>query len=180
MLVILPSVAMTGTWWWRVSVFRGTPVQVNRESWEHVKREYPFSEEVEAPQPLPKETLEAIVRANPFSPQRRPLTPERGGGDGASGGGVAEGPEVPPQPQFVYKGRILVGQRPRAIVEDLTAKKTYFLEVGQAVAGFKVLDMTEKQVVLSDPQTHEDVVVSLTPASRQPVQPGAGGKVPGP
>jgi hypothetical protein len=74
---------------------------------------------------------------------------------------------VAASPKFVYKGRINVGSRQRAILEDAAARKTYFLEVGQAVAGFKVLDIAENRVVLSDPQTNQEVVVSLSPPSGQ-------------
>ena len=70
-------------------------------------------------------------------------------------------PVVSGPPQFIYKGRINLGKKQRAVIEETTAKKTYFLEVGQAVAGFKVLDIQEKQVILSDPQTSKEVAVSL-------------------
>ena len=111
------------------------------------------------PQPLlSTETVEALVRANPFSPQRR-LKPPPSGGE--TGGGSGE-PVAAPKPKFFFKGRIDLGKRQRAIVEDTTSHKTYFLEVGQEVAGFKVLDIAENRVVLSDLQTKQEVVVSLS------------------
>ena len=101
------------------------------------------------------ETVEAVVQANPFSPQRRFVPPPTTGG--------SAGAASPPidKAQFLYKGQISVGKRQRAIMENTTTRKTHFLEVGQEVAGFKVLDIAQNQVVLSDLQLHEDVVVPL-------------------
>ena len=53
----------------------------------------------------------------------------------------------------------------RAIVEDAANKKTYFLQVGQEVAGFKVLDIDESQVILSDLNTQKQMVVSRSLAT---------------
>ena len=54
-----------------------------------------------------------------------------------------------------------MGNQQRAIVEEGASHKTYFLQVGQTVAGFKVLDIGQKQVVLSNLATQEELVVSL-------------------
>jgi len=157
-LVVLTA----ATWWWQMSIIRTRPTDVNDARSDRLKEAYPISPlVVELPQ-LSEETVETVVRANPFSPKRHLSPPTTPGG----GPGTALEPIEPAKPQFVYKGRINLGTRHRAIVEDTTSHKTYFLEVGQAVAGFKVLDIAENRVVLSDPQTHEEVVVSLAaPAS---------------
>jgi hypothetical protein len=150
-------VITAGTWWWRAHVFRGQQAEVTGGSWEHVKNEYPLSSETPEPPKLSPEMVEAVVRANPFSPDRR-LLPSPTNGEPEGEGGVSE----PVKPKFVYKGRIDLGKRQRAIVEDTTTHKTHFLEVGQEVTGFKVLDISESQVVLSDLNTSENVVLSLT------------------
>ena len=124
---------------------------------------------MQEPPMLSQEMADAVVRADPFSPQRRLVPPPATGGTGDREGSGDGG--QPPQPAFTYKGRVHLGQRQRAIVEETTTRKTYFLEVGQEVAGFKVLDIAENQVVLSNLHTHEEVVVSLTttalPAPRE-------------
>lgn len=125
--------------------------------------------------PVTSNTLEAVVLANPFSSKRRaapvPSDSSEIPADAAPGT-----PDAKPQPTFVYKGRIALGDRSRAIVEDRTTQKTYFVEVGQEVAGFKVLDMTENRVVLSDLQTRQEVVVSLTSSSPPAPRKGLGGQ----
>ena len=146
------------TCWWRTGLTHSTPGEPVRESWEQVKTAYPPLDEAVEPPVVAPNVTEAIVQANPFSPTRRPPSSV----EGAPGGGGVEGTPQPPASKLVYKGRILVGQRVRAIIENTTEHKTHFLEVGQEVAGFKVLDIAERQVVVSDSQTHEDVVLSLT------------------
>lgn len=143
---------------WRLTVFRAARPEVAGEPWAHVREQYPMPQEVEEPLTLSPETSEAVVAANPFSPKRRVVPVPADGGTANGGSGTAE----PPKPQFAFKGLIKLGAKSRAILEDLQAHKTYFLEVGQDVAGFKVLDIAENQVLLSDPQTHEEVVVSVT------------------
>ena len=130
------------------------------ESWAHVQEQYPIPQEPPEAPKLSPETTEAIIAANPFSPKRRSAPPavESGTGDGGT-----PQPAEPPKPKFTFKGLIKLGNRSRAIVEDTVNHKTYFLEVGQEVAGFKVLDIAEKQVVLSDLLTREEVVVSIAP-----------------
>jgi hypothetical protein len=101
------------------------------------------------------------VKANPFSPQRRTAPPQTTSGAAGTSGAAAAKPAT----QLVYKGRVSLGATQRAIVEDVTTKKTYFLQVGQEVAGYKVLDMAENEVVLSDVKTHETLQLRLTPKS---------------
>jgi hypothetical protein len=55
-----------------------------------------------------------------------------------------------------------MGTKQRAVLQDVTSQKTYFLQLGQEVAGFKVLDIAENRVLLSDPHTQEEVVVPIT------------------
>ena len=161
-LTIALAVIASGTWWWQAGVFRAKPTEVKSDAWDHVKEDYPLVQEPSTPPRLSAEMVDALVHANPFSSQRR-LVPPPSGGD-ATGAG-AEAIE-PPKPKFAYKGHLNLGSRQRAIVEDTTTHKTHFLEVGQEVAGFKVLDITENRVVLSDLHTHEEIVLSVTsPAS---------------
>lgn len=153
-----------GSWWWQASVRRAPPREVAGESWERVKDEYPLAAAPAEPTGLVEQAAETALHANPFSPERRRVVvPQEGGGQG-EGGGAGSIPE-PPTPQFAYKGRVVLGTRQRAVVEETGTHKTYFLEVGQEVAGFKVLDIAENRVVLSHLQTNEEVVVSLTPTT---------------
>jgi len=124
--------------------------------WTHVQEQYPIPSEPEEAQKLSPEAFEAIRAANPFSSARRLKPPTDSSSEGGASATVAA-----PAPQFVYKGLIKFGNRQRAILEDLTTHKTHFLEVGQEVAGFKVLDIAENRVVLSDPKTKEELVVSI-------------------
>jgi hypothetical protein len=151
------AVLAVGAWQWQLSVLRSARGELKGETWEQAKTQHPMPPEPIQTPALSADVVEAVTAAQPFSPQRRATAGSPDGG----GGPVAVEPAKPPAPKFLYKGRINVGTRQRAIIEDTTAKKTYFLELGQAVAGFKVLDMAETQVVLSDPQTHENVIVPL-------------------
>ena len=144
-------------WMWRAAVFRVQRVEVRDESWEHLKEDYPIPEEGGARAQLAVDLFTGMIQANPFSSERRlkPPPPEIAG-EGERGG------TLPPAQKFVYKGQIKLGARVRAIVEDLAVKKPFFLEVGQEVAGCKVLDIAENRVLLSDLKTNEEIVVSLT------------------
>ena len=160
-LIVALSLAVVtiGVWRWRSSVFQSPRRQAVSESWDQLKETYPLPS---GPQTLPmlaNEVVDTVLHANPFSPQRRAVAtdvenPQQGSRAGIAS--VASGP-----PQFIYKGRINLGKKQRGVIEETTSKKTYFLEVGQAVAGFKVLDIQEKQVILSDLQTSKEVVVSM-------------------
>ena len=162
---LLLAAVTASLWWWHARVWQSPHPELIREPSERVKREHPMPQDPPHPPTTSSETLDAIVRANIFSSQRR-LAPPPSHPDQGNGG---ESAAVPPAPQFVYKGRINLGERRRAIVEDTTIHKTYFLEVGQEVTGFKVLDISENQVVLSDPQHHAELILSLTthPAQAQ-------------
>ena len=159
-----------GAGWWQTRVFRRS----STESPSRQRDEGPNQSVSNGPDQtqtlFSKEMADAMVRANPFSSQRRaiPQPPE-----GATGGREGQAGSPAAQPRFSYKGRIQLGARQRAILEDTTGHKTYFLEVGQEVTGFKVLDIAENQVVLSNEQTQEELVVPLT-STALPAQPTAG------
>ena len=157
-LVAVSGVLLLASWAWRSAIVRHPAPPPPTESWQHVRDQFPLPKDPEDPQRLSKETVEAVVQSDPFSPDRgkQPVVP--GGLPGAEG----ESDPVVQTTTFAYKGRIALGNRQRAIVEHLQTKKTHFLEVGQEVAGFKLLDIQETLVILSDPQTHEEVIVSLT------------------
>ncbi len=151
-------------WRWHAVVFRSMPAETSPPR--PARAAAPVMALFEEPEEVPavsRAVIESVVRANPFSSERGTRPPAST--EAAARESAAKAAKEPAAPQFAYKGRIDVGQRRRAIVEDLATRKTYFLEVGQSVAGFKVLDITERQVVLSHPQTNEAVVVSSTTAS---------------
>ena len=159
-MAVVLAVLAVGAWGWHTSVFRTQPIEVKGESWDRVKETYPLPGEAPPRSPtVSPDLVEALVHANPFSPERRLNPPPLP--DATESGGASSAAKEPPAPKFAYKGGVNLGKRQRAIVEDTANHKTYFLEVGQEVAGFKVLDIAENRVVLSDPQTHEEVVVSL-------------------
>ena len=163
-LAVALVIVAVATWSWHADVVRSRPAEVPKEPWDRVTTAYPISDDSLAAKAaaFSSEMLDAMVQANPFSPKRRlGALPSGGGTDGA-------GPSGPAQaaiPHFTYKGRVQLGNRQRAIMEETVTGKTYFLEVGQEVAGFKVLDIAENRVVLSDPQTNKEVVVSLVSRS---------------
>ena len=152
--------AALGTGWWRAQVFHTPHPQPPRPSWEHVHAAYPLPQPVSLSLTLSSEMVDAIMDANPFSPQRR-VDPARKGQSETAGSAT----EIP-KPKFIYKGRIQFGQRQRAIVEEVTTHKTHFLEVGQEVTGFKVLDISENQVLLSDPAANEPLALPLSSAAQ--------------
>jgi hypothetical protein len=163
---VLLGAAALGAWWWRAVAFRGAREEVVSESWQRFKEEWPLPEPSPEPPAISVETIDIAVRANPFSPQRRRVQ--------AASSGTGEAAEPPIEriaPHFVYKGRINLGQRQRAVLEETTTQKTHFVETGQTVAGFKVLDITEDQVVLSDLQTREDVLVPLVSSAASNAKP---------
>jgi hypothetical protein len=151
------TVAAAAAWGWQSAVLHSKPPATAVMAWTHVQEHYPMPAEPGDAQKLSPEVFEAIMAANPFSSVRRLKRPT----DAAASEGGAPALTAAPAPQFVYKGLIKFGNRQRAILEDVTTHKTHFLEVGQEVAGFKVLDIAENRVVLSDPQTKEELVVSI-------------------
>ena len=156
---VVGSLVMTtaAAWWWRSTIFHEKRPPPAAAPWKHVQEQYPVPSEPAEAEKFSSEVFDAILAANPFSPDRS-TKPAQGV---LSSDGSAALVITPPAPKFVYKGLVKLGNRQRAIVEDITSRKTHFLEVGQEVAGFKVLDIAENRVVLSDPQTKEEIVVSV-------------------
>lgn len=153
------AIAAVGTWWWRSTVFHARAAAIIKEEpWQHVKEHYPEPKDSAQLPALSSETVEAMVHANPFDATRR-LIPAA---EGAAAEGGASQIAPPSAPQFVYKGLVTLGTKRRGIVEDTTIHKTYFLEVGQEVTGFKVLDIAENRVLLSHLKTNEEIVVSVS------------------
>jgi len=138
---------------WQRATLRNHKTSVQTESWEHVRKQYPVPGGFAQAAEVPEAVFQAIVRANPFSPSRRQPPP-----------GPTTSSQTPQatSPQFVYKGRVLMGTKQRAILEDVRNKKTYFAQLGQEVAGFRVLDIAENRVVLSDLQTRKELVIPLS------------------
>ena len=151
------SVVAIATMRWRGAVVRAQRVEVAGESWERIKDDYPPLPEPAEPSALAAEFFDAVLQANPFSPQRRPVSAAEE--TGAPGGAAGPSVSAPITPEFLYKGHVDLGKRQRAIVEETTTGKTYFLEVGQEVAGFKVLDISRTEVILSDIKTAQQIVI---------------------
>jgi hypothetical protein len=148
---------MAITFGWQRATLRNHKTSVQTESWEHIREQYPVPAGFAQAAEVPEAVFQAIVRANPFSPARRAPPP----GPTTSSGGSSQPPQAT-SPQFVYKGRVLMGTTQRAVLEDVRNKKTYFAQLGQEVAGFKVLDIAENRVVLSDLQTRKELVIPLS------------------
>ncbi len=144
------------SWSWRSRVAHSSALDVPPQVWDHVRGQFPMPPAQEAAESDSSEALAGLVEANPFSSQRRQVL------EGQANDREAPGPAGP---AFLYKGRIQLGARQRAIVEDRATGKTYFLEVGQEVAGHKVLDITEDRVILSAPDTQEHLELLLLPQS---------------
>ncbi len=169
---VVVALGAGGAWWWHRTVAATQSLGLPEELWEQVKEAHPMREPSADIIPLSPQMVDAVIKANPFSPKRREVPPQTA--DRATD--TPESASQPPSPKFTYKGRILVGSRQRAIVEDVVNHKTHFLEVGQEVTGFKVLDMAENRVVLLDPQSREEMVLTLTAARATPSTPGSGEK----
>ncbi len=153
------ALAAGAAWRWQDTVRHRHPVSALTESGAQAQEQFPMPTFVPAGLDRPGQSLIEVVKANPFSPQRRTVPPSlpsaSAGGAGASSATQAA--------TLVYKGRVALGATRRAIVEDMAAKKTYFLQVGQEVAGYKVLDISDTEVILSNVQTKDPLVLRLTP-----------------
>jgi hypothetical protein len=150
-------VAAAAAWGWRQHVLTSAEAGLETDPWQHVREQYPSPTDGPEPPGLTTDAVESLARADPFSPMRHVSRTPAPGDDAAPGQ-----PPPPSTPQFVYKGRIQIGSRQRAIVEETTSHKTHFLEVGQEVAGFKLLDIAEERVLLSDLQAQKEVAVPRT------------------
>lgn len=161
-MIALAASAMVWAWWWKAQVLMQTGMLAGRdEPSDQIRADFPLPPDALEPARIPDGMLEGIVRANPFDIERRKKAL-----DAASPAGAPRAVVEPPQPQFIYKGRVNLGARQRAILEDTTSRKTHFLEVGQEVAGCKLLDIQETQVVLSTLNSNEQVVVTLAATGR--------------
>lgn len=156
--VVLAGLALA-SWRWETHVPRQVaPSSTNAgESLQLALKQFPLPVPPPPSDDVPASAWDGVVKANPFTPERW-HAPEPDAQDDAA----PRAPAPPPQPAFVYKGRIVMGAAQRAILEETGTKKTYFLQVGQDVTGFRVLDISETQVVLSETSTQHEVVVSLT------------------
>ena len=162
-MALILTLLAGSVWSWQRGIAGAKRDEIKPEPWELVTQQYPTEDAVREAPAVSTRMLETVVQANPFSPSRRAAAASTSN-QGSAGPAAPPGP--PPAPQFIYKGHINLGTSKRAILEDTVGKKTYFLEVGQEVTGFKVLDILENRVVLSDPQTNKEIVVSLAPEAK--------------
>ncbi len=150
---------MAMAWVWQGHVTRRAVAPIESESWQHVRERFPMPSETVALAPASEELPNAIVQANPFSPDRRPPP-------SASSSSTTASPVTAPEPpQFVYKGRIMMNDTPRAIVEDVAKKKTYFVQAGQEMNGYRVEDIQAHAVMLTELATHASRVIPLAAKS---------------
>lgn len=152
---LLMLAALAGAWWWRVGLSDAAMIELPVQSWKAAESRYPMPEEAPMEDGLTQEVLSGIVEANPFSPQRRHV-PEPAATIRAL---PTASQTVEEQVMLRFKGLIQLGTRKRAIIENSGDQKTHFLEVGQQVAGYKLLDITESQVLLSHVSTGEEVTL---------------------
>mgnify|MGYP001585531498 FL=1 len=150
-----------GAWQWQRTLSARQPSAVVTERWEHVRELFPPPEPFRIPSETAPETWQGLLRANPFSRARRHVPPPA---TEAPAGASQE----PQPPQFVFKGRVTMGTKERGILEDRRQKKTHFVQVGQDVLGFRVMEITEDRMVLSDVKTNERVDVPLASKAASP------------
>lgn len=163
--MVLAGLAL-GAWVWQDHVRQTQPKPVVTEPWQQITQQLPMPTALDAPSTVTTESLQAVVKANPFSPLRR-LAPKSAASEAAA-------PVKPPTPVFAYKGRVVMGTKQRGILEDAQQKKTFFVQVGQDVAGFHVEDIAEDHVVLVNLQTKETVNVPLaSKTAPEPTKPKA-------
>ena len=168
---IVLAVVFTGVslaaWQWQHTLHQRQPSTVVTEHWEQVRELFPAPEPFRIPSDTAPETLQGIVRANPFSRERRHIPPP-------TTEASVNKPAEPLPPQFVFKGRVVMGTKQRGILEDRQHNKTYFVQVGQEVVGLTVVEIAEDHIVLSDVKTNEQVSISL--ASKTASESGPPGK----
>jgi len=61
-------------------------------------------------------------------------------------------------PVFVYKGKIVTGKRLVVIIEQTRLGETFMVSTGENIDGYKVLDITDTEVILSKKGT-EDIIL---------------------
>ena len=158
---ILLAFLVVGAWHWQAVAGRQAARPLAEESSQSVRTTYPMPESPRDVAVGSEVIWQAVVQANPFSPERRHTASNQPGGKETQ-------PEARPNPTFVYKGRILMGAKQRAILQEVQTKKTYFVEPGQDASGFRVIDITENAVVLLDPKTQQSLTVNLVSSSSSP------------
>lgn len=69
--------------------------------------------------------------------------------------------EEKPQPKFVYKGKMSIGNKDMAIIEDKTTGKSYSVKEGDLVADCVVASIGGKEVVLKKKDGEEIIISTL-------------------
>jgi hypothetical protein len=152
------AILSVAAWQWYASTKTQPPVSLETQKWELVRERFPMPDRSGELSGAKAVALESMVSSDPFSPMRGQATQQ------ASEENTQTTATNLPEPQhakFVYKGRILMGNSERAILEDLTTGKTYFLQVGQEVEGHKVLDILDTAVVLLPVFSKEPITLNL-------------------
>ena len=75
-----------------------------------------------------------------------------------------EAPPVPVEeqtPVFLYKGKISAGSRLMVIIKQTRSGETFMVSSGESIDGYKVLDITDTEVILSK-KGEEDIVLKTT------------------
>ena len=152
-------VAAGGFWIFDRALSTRALAGVAQTSGSDLQSRFPLPAPFHPPEEQTSVLLRIAAQARPFSSHRGEPPPSASLPDGSTA------PAAAAPPVFVYKGVVVMGTLRRAIVEDAASKKTYFLQVGQEVAGFKVLDIDESRVLLSQPNTQEQMVVSRSPTT---------------
>ncbi|HAM41066.1 MAG TPA: hypothetical protein DDX89_05065 [Candidatus Omnitrophica bacterium] len=153
-LAVVCAGVSLAAWQWQRALHARQPSAVVTERWEHVRELFPPPEPLRIPSETTAETWQGLLRANPFSRARRHVSPPAAEAPTGT-------PEKPLPPQFVFKGRVSMGTKQRGILEDRRQKKTHFVQVGQDVLGFRVVEIAEDRIVLSDVKTNERVDIPL-------------------
>jgi hypothetical protein len=145
-------------WQWQRTTLDRLERPAVQEPWEHVRERFPMEESIKPASTVSEAWLQVVTHANPFSSKRREVaTPTQPDALQLS----TSAPPPPPPALFLYKGRVQMGSKQRAVLEDAAGKKTYFAEVGQTVAGHEVLEIDDERVVLLSQQTGETLTVAL-------------------
>ena len=153
--------AMAAVWQHRMTRRMGPSSET--ESWQQVRERFPMPAETTTAPPFAEGLPDMIVQANPFSSDRRPPA--------SPASSTTTQAAAPVPARFAYKGRIMMSGTPRAIMEDVAKKKTHFVQVGQELQGYRVEEIQERAVIVSDLATQESRVIPL--ATKSPGAPSA-------
>ena len=149
----------TAAWLWQRTTLDRLERPVAQEPWEHVRERFPTEEAMKPASAVSEAWLQVVTHANPFSSKRREAASSTQINPSQSAATTT--PSPPPPALFLYKGRLQMGSKQRAVLEDMTGKKTYFAEAGQIVAGCEVLEIHDDRVLLLNQQTGETLTVAL-------------------